>query len=128
MPDRMPLVDLPVGSTFRLTGRLDTIGPGGASTTFLREDGESVGTLTINADGSGTLDMTIPLTEAMVEPLAIAMEVGDVMQNLDTGETVIVMAAGLGPDGRQFSPSRNHRPSYDPERWVKVGHVDPDNL
>jgi hypothetical protein len=129
MADRLPLAQLPNGSTFRLTGRKTATHPDGAvSTEFIRPNGQVVGNLEIAADGSFTGGLVIPLAQAQVEALAIAMALGDIMRNLSTAETVIVRAVGIGPDQALWSPSVNQRPAYPPSGWVKVGHVDPDSL
>jgi hypothetical protein len=127
MADRVPLVDLPDDATFQVTGRKITTTPDGAtSVEFIREDtGEAVGGLSIGADGaiSGTLT-----DSPQVEPLAIAIQVGDVMRNERDGRVVVAMSIGLPPDGRGWSYSANHRPNLAPEGWAKIGHIDPDTL
>jgi hypothetical protein len=128
MPDRVGLTTLPIGSTFRLTGRLDAKSAAGVVVTFLRPNGDAVGTLNIAPDGTFTGALTIPPDQAQVEPLAIALALGDILNNLDNGMTTVVRAIGLGPDGALWSPSLNHRPTFPATGWVKVGHVNPDNL
>lgn len=125
MPDRVPLADLPDDSTFQITGRKVATNPDGSmAVEFIRSDtGETVGGLTVTA--AGALDGN--LTQAPeVEPLAVAIQPGDVLRHEADGRVVVAMAVGLPPDGRGWSYSSNHRPSLTPDGWVKVAHIDPD--
>jgi hypothetical protein len=125
---RMPLADLPPGSTFRLTGRLLNKTAAGMVVEFIRLNGQTVGTLNIAADGTFSGALVIPPADAQVDPLAVAIKPGDVMWHPDNGQTVVARSVGFGPDDRMWSYSLNRQPALSPEGWVKVDHVNPDGL
>ena len=122
MADSISLVNLPVLSTFRLFARL--VADTGTTMTIelLQPDGTVHGDIDITkATGAIAGTLTVALADTLVEPVAIAMEVGDVVQNSSTGETLVVRAVGLGPDGTLWSSSSNGNPTYQGTGWARVG-------
>ena len=122
MADSISLDQMPVGSTFRLFARL--VADDGTTMTIdlLQPDGSIHGDIDITkASGAVSGALAVALADTLVEPVAIAMEVGDVVQNSSTGETLVVRAIGLGPDGTLWSSASSGSPTYQGTGWTRVG-------
>jgi hypothetical protein len=115
------LADLPVGSTALLPFRLTAKGAGGATLEVLEKVGDSwqpTGAFSIEVpSGAWTTDPR----DQPVRVLAFAIAVGDVLDNDQTGERLVVQAVGLGPEQDRWSPSPAGRPLLTGEGWTKVG-------
>lgn len=119
------LADVAVGSTILLPCRLTARSAAGATLDTLSKDGDLwsvTGAFTI-AVPSGTVSgaWTTDPRDQPVRLVALAMAVGDVVRNDATGETLVVQAVNLGPDGALWSTSSAGRPTYESVGWAKVG-------
>jgi hypothetical protein len=119
------LADVGIGSTVLLPCRLTARSAAGATLETLNKDAEAwtvTGSFTI-AVPSGTVAgaWTTDPRDQLVRVVALAMAVGDVVRNDGTGETLVVQAVNLGPDGTLWSTSTAGRPTYESVGWAKVG-------
>lgn len=127
MVDTLALTSLPVGSSFSIQARITAADATTVALEFLQPDGAVHGTLDITvATGAIAGSLDVELAETQVTPVAIALAIGDVVRNTDSGETMIVQATGLGPHGDKWSPSAAERPTYKGEGWSVIDHIDLD--
>jgi hypothetical protein len=124
MTERMPLRDVPVGATLLLPCRLVAKTATTATMDTIGEDRQATGQIQVAADRTVTGAWTADPRSQPVRVVAVAVQVGDVVRNISTGETLVVQAAGLGPDGSYWSPASAQLPSYVSEGWRVVGHID----
>lgn len=122
MATDISLVDMPVGSTFKLKARLVSDNGTTMAVELLQNDGSVHGEIDITkATGVITGALTVALADTLVEPVAIALEIGDVVQSQATGEVVVVQAVNLGPDGTLWSTATSGAPTYQGTGWTRVG-------
>jgi hypothetical protein len=122
MAQDVPLTDLPVGSTFKLKGRIASDDGTTMVVELLQDDGSTHGAMDITkATGAMTGQLTVAMEDTQVEPVAIAYSVGDVLEEVATGRTLVVRAVGLGPHGDKWSDSTGGRMTYSAEGWQPAG-------
>jgi hypothetical protein len=122
VPQDLPLTALPVGSTAKLKFRLDSDDGTTIVLDFLQDDGSIHGSASVTkATGAGTLQFTVALEDTLVEPVAIAYAVGDVLEEVATGRTLVVRAVGLGPNGDRWSNTSAGTDTYSGEGWQPAG-------
>lgn len=102
----MRLSDLPQGSTFRLLGRVTD-----RDVDVLSPDGTSLGAV-----------VKLP-PETDVEAVAVHLTVGDVVREVATGDTRVVM--WVDEDGQEWSSSTGTQPRMAFEGWVRVPPATP---
>jgi hypothetical protein len=120
--DSISLADLPVLSTFRLTARLANDTGTTMTIDLLQPTGDVHGSIDITkSTGNIVGGLTVDLDDTLVEPVAIALSIGDVIQSQSSGETLVVRAIGLGPDGTLWSSSTTGSPTFQSVGWTRVG-------
>lgn len=96
---------LPVGSLAKLTVRVEL--------------NDSISLLDVDLQPIGQPRAVGPRIMAALEPVALAVAVGDVMQD-EGGMTAV--ARWVDPaDPTRWSPSTRQDPSYSGEGWTKIG-------
>jgi hypothetical protein len=120
--DDIALTALPVGSTFKLKGKITADTGTTMTVDLLQADGTTHGHIDITiADGTLTGALTVDLADTAVEPVAIALDIEDVVMEQSTGRTRVVRAVGLGPDGDRWSDTTAGTDTYPSEGWTRIG-------
>lgn len=117
MAERVPLSQVRVGSTILLPCRLTAKGAGGVTLETLNEARQPTGSLSITVAGAVSGAFTTDPRDQPVKVVAFALNVGDTVRNITTGDVVVVQAVGLGPNGDKFSNSTAGRVTYATDDW-----------
>lgn len=113
MADPVAPGELPHGSTGTIAVRMQA----GGQMQILDGTGAVVGTVTLAEDGAVTGN-TDP-TALAVTPVAIGVEIGDVLMQQTTGDTRVVR--WVAGDGITWASTQSSKPCLTTDGWVKVG-------
>jgi hypothetical protein len=120
--DSVSLTSLPVLSTFRLSARIASDDGTTMAIELLQPSGAVHGEIDITkTTGVVVGALTVALEETLVEPIAIALNLDDVVMELSTGRTLVVRALGLGPNGDLWSDSTAGGTTYPSTGFTRVG-------
>jgi hypothetical protein len=120
--DAVPLSQVRVGSTLLLPCKLTAKGAGGVTLQPLADDRvTATGSIAITLAGAVSGNFTIDPRDQPVKVMAFALNVGDIVRELTSGVTAIVMATNVDGNPARWSPSTAGRPSYTTDGWEPIG-------
>lgn len=123
MASVLPLVDVRVGSTILLPCRLTAKSPAGVTLEAVDEAFAATGAFSIAADLTVSGAWTTNPRDQPVRVVAFALEVGNVVRELATGVTAVVMATNVGGNPNHWSPAASGRPTRSTDGWEVIGNV-----
>jgi hypothetical protein len=118
---RVPLSAVRVGSTLLLPCKLTAKSAAGVTLQTVDEQFAATGSIAITVAGAVTGSFTADPRDQPVKVVAFALNVGDVVREIATGVTGVVMAVNVDGNPNRWSPSSAGRPSYTTDGWEPVG-------
>ena len=121
MADRVPLSQVRVGSTLLLPCKLTAKSAAGVTLQMVDEQFAATGSMSITTAGVVSGAYTTDPRDQPVRVVAFALNVGDVVRDVSTGATAVVMAVNVEGKPDRWSPATSGQPSFTTAGWETVG-------
>jgi hypothetical protein len=121
--DRVPLSQVRVGSTLLLPCRMTAKGPAGVTLEAVDEAMVTTGTFSITLAGVVSGQWVGDPRDQPVKVMAFGLSPGDVVREVATGVTAVVVATNVNGRPDRWSPAASGQPNFTTAGWEPIGTV-----